>query len=174
MPASRPQPVSGVAAGTEAAVTQVFPSVSSTGIGRLVGQLMESIPVPITPIIPIKLSHALFVGPATLIGLLEYARLKVMGVRYKLTTHSVQEWDSLGTRQLRDASLASIDSVEAVQQSGQEFFRAHDVVLKDASGATLMVLAGVPSGDVFAEQIVKTRDARTQVAAALAAIEARA
>ena len=174
MPGTRPQPVTGVAAGAEAPVSQVFPSIGSTGIGRLVGQLMESIPVKLPLPIPIKISHILFVAPATAIGLLEYARLKVMGVRYRLTTHAVQKWDSLGTQQLGEAVLSNVDSVEVSQASGQEFFRAYNVALKDAGGSTLLVLEGIPHGDVFGEQIKKTRDARQQVEAALATIKARA
>jgi len=174
MPGTRPQSVTGVAAGAEAPISQIFPSIGSTGIGRLMGQLMEAIPIKLPLPIPVKISHILFVGPATVIGLAEYARLKVMGVRYRLTTHAVQKWDSLGTRQLATAALTSVDNVEVTQASGQAFFRAYNVSLKDASGSTLLVLEGIPHGDVFGEQIKKTRDARQQVEAALATIQARA
>lgn len=169
MTTQKKQPISGVSASGEVEIRWRYPSIAATGLGRLIGQLCDLIPVRIWGI---KLSAPLALALAPL-GVLEYARLKLLGERYVLTNRSVQRWGAFGNRQIQSVPLIEVAEIEVAQQSGQEFYHAGDVTLIGAKGNVLMRLPGVPRPEVFRENILKARDARTETEKALATIAAR-
>ncbi len=147
-----------------------FPSVASTPIGRLLGSLYDSIPLKINGI---KLSYFLFPLPTMPIGLTVYLWLKVFGTRYKLTNRSMQIWSTIGERLYSSVALGDIAAIEVRQRPGQAFYKASDLVLLKADGATAMKLEGVVRAEIFRETILEARDARKNVASSLARIQAR-
>lgn len=155
----------------ETLIMTVYPSIGALGLGRVIGGLMNLIPMPFTR--TLKLSAIVFGLPLAPLGLLLYFWMKAFGERYVLTNHSLQIWSSIGQRLIRAVSLNQIGEVSVNQKSGQEYFHAADLVLRDAGGNEVLTLAGVPRADVFRQTILKARDANTQVAAALATIGAR-
>jgi hypothetical protein len=170
MSTGKPQAISGVSAGVETVAMNVWPSICATGAGRGIGRLSDSIPFKINGI---KLSYLLLTPIAIPFALLFYFWLKVFGERYTLTNQAVERWSSLGTRRLARVSLDDLATVAIVGQPGQAFYHAADLELRDKAGNRLMTLAGVPRADVFRQTIIKARDARQQVAASLAKINAR-
>jgi hypothetical protein len=170
MSPEKPQAISGVSAGVENVVMAVWPSICATGGGRALGRLLDSIPLKINGI---KLSYLLFGIPAMLAALPMYFLRKLVGERYVLTNQAIERWKALGARRLGRVSLDDIETVAIVRQPGQAFYHAADLQLRDKSRKRLMVLAGVPRADVFRQTILKARDARRQVAASLAVIQAR-
>jgi hypothetical protein len=167
----RPPAISGVSAGgKQALIMAVYPSIGGTVLGKLLGQLYESIPV---KIFGIKLSHLLFPLPTAIIAIQVYAHLKLFGEVYALTNRSVQLRRSIGNRLIREVPLADVDQVVIRQESGQEFYPAADVYLLNKAGDTIMSLPGVLRADVFRQTILEARNARNQVTASLATINAR-
>ena len=171
MSIGKPQAVSGVSAGTEAALMVKYPSIACRGIGRAMGSLCDSIPAP--KINGIKPSYLLFGWLAAPFGLVGYFEIKITGNKYVLTNRSVQIWKALGSRLVAQVLLTDIDQIEIRQQPGQAFYKAADLYLLDSSGETSMRLEAVTRPDVFRETILKARDARREVEASLATIEAR-
>lgn len=161
----------GVHASNETEIRSKYPSIASTGLGRVLGNLYESIPVRIWGI---KVSYLLFVLPTAPIGVLLYVLTKLTGERYVLTNRSIQRWAVIGQRQYQSVALTDIAEIECVQQSGQEYFHAGDLILKNAKGDPVMRISGVKDPDVFRQVIEKARDARAGAELSLGAIEARA
>jgi len=166
----KPQAISGVSAGVENEIMTVYPSVASTGAGRFLGLLYESIPLRINGV---KLSHLLFALPTSPLALLIYLLLKMGGRRYRLTNRSIQVWSMLGQRLYSQAPLDAIAEIRVEQHPGQVFYKAADLILLGADGAELLRLDGVPRADVFRHTVLKARDARSQVEASLTRIQAR-
>jgi hypothetical protein len=170
---SKLQAISGVSSSSEAEVMTIYPSIGSTGLGRMLGSLYDSIPIKINGI---KLSYLMFPLPTTPVGLALYSFLKALGNTYQITNRSVKIWQMLlGSRSslAKQVALTDIDRVEVVQLSGQAFYKAADLVLFGADGGTLLRLAGVPRADVFRATIMKAVAARKQTLEALSQIEAR-
>lgn len=172
MSTTRPQPLAGVSASSEQEIMTVFPSNGCTALGRMLGNLFDSIPVQIGAL---KLSRLLFPLPTAPLSALIYFVLKLGGRRYTLTNRSVQIWVSWGksTRLAQQVALTDIDSFEIVQRPGQAYYRCADIVLRDAAGKAALRLDGVPWPEVFHQTLEKAQLARTQVSAALATIDAR-
>jgi len=169
MATHKPPAISGVSA-EQALIMAVYPSIAATGLGKLLGRLYESMPMRVGGI---KLSHWLFPLPTAIFGVLIYAGLKLSGEVYALTNRTLQLRNSLGNRLKREIPLSSIDQVVIRQEPGQEFYPAADIYLLDKAGSTLMMLPGVPRADVFRQTILEAKNARNQVAASLATINAR-
>jgi hypothetical protein len=165
----KPPAISGVSA-EQTLIMAVYPSIAATGLGKLLGQLYGSIPLRVGGI---KLSHLLFPLPTAIIAIQIYAHLKLFGEVYALTNRTLQLRYSLGNRLKREIPLSSIDQVVIRQEPGQEFYPAADIYLLDKAGSTLMTLPGVPRADVFRQTILEAKNARNQVAASLATINAR-
>lgn len=161
--------ISGVSS-AQALVMAVYPSVAATALGKLLGQLYESMPVRVGGI---KLSHLLFPLPTAVIALKVFAYLKLFGEIYVLTNRTMQLRTSMGNRLKREVALSDIDQVVLKQEPGQEFYPAADIYLLNKAGATIMSLPGVPRADVFRQTILEARNARNQVAASLSTIKAR-
>lgn len=172
MSTETPSAITGVRPGQETILLTRYPSVGSTGVGQFLGRLYESIPLFRRGI---KLSHLLFVLPTAPIGLLCYVWVKIplWGVRYTLTTLAVQCWSMLGTRLIQQVDLADVEQVLIEQSSGQVFYKAADVVLRNAKGETLMRVSGIPAAQSFRRNILEARDAKRRVDASLATISAR-
>lgn len=162
--------ISGVAANREVTIHTVFPSIAATGFGKALGKLYDSIP---TRIGGLKLSHLLFPLPTSPLAVLEYLRLKAVGLRYVLTNRSVQLQSAIASRVRESVPLASIADVKIVQEAGQAFYPAADLYLLNAKGEALLVLPGVPWPEVFRRNILEARDARVQVESSLATIQKR-
>lgn len=163
------QAIAGVSSTTEARIMTEFPSVAASSAGRLIGQLMGSIPVRVCGI---PVSYLLF-GPlvAPLGALLFFARL--LGSRYILTNRSMQIWSSLGSQRTASVDLSEVDAVVIDELPGQHFYRAADIRLKSAGGQTLLRLSGVADAAAFCNVIQRAVQARRMVQSSLAVINAR-
>lgn len=161
----------GVSASGETEIRSKYPSIASTAPGRFLGSIYESIPARIWGV---KLSNLLFVLPTAPIGVMLYVVNKVIGERYVLTNRSVQRWAVIGLRQYQSVTLTDVAEIEYVQEPGQEYYHAGNLILKNAKGDPVMQISGVKDADVFRQVIEKARDARAGAEESLAAIEARA
>ena len=164
------QAIAGVSPSSEARVMTEFPSVAASGIGRLVGQIMDSIPI---SIFGVKLSYLLFGLPLAPLGMLLFLLNRPFGDRYILTNRNVQIWSALGTQRTNVVDLNDIADVELDQLPGQAFFRAADIRLKAANGQTILRLSGVCDAGAFRNAIQRTMQSRRMVQASLATINAR-
>lgn len=170
MSSVKSQAIAGVSVGYENVVSVVYPSVAATALGRLVGNICDSIPVKIGGI---KLSNLLFGLPLAPVGLLIYLGLKVSGRRYVLTNEGLEARASLGNRLFRETPLTDIAEIAVERQPGQAFYKAADVYLLNDRGDVLMEIPGIVRAEVFRHRILETRDARVRTASALAAIQSR-
>jgi hypothetical protein len=164
------QAIAGVSATTEAKIMTVSPSIAGIAPGRLIGRLMDLIPV---NVFGMRLSRLLFGLPLAPLGALLFLLTKGLGPRYVLTNRSVQIWNSAKTRRQGGVELSEIDSVQIDQLPGQAYFRAADIRLVAASGKTLLRLSGVAEVNTFAHAIQSAIDSRSMVQASLSAIAAR-
>lgn len=163
------QPICGVSSSSETEVRSRYPSIAATGVGRFIGSVCDSIP---TKIWGVKLSYV-FALPLAPLGTLIYALQKLFGIKYILTNRSVQVWSVIGTHQVRSAALTDIDDVELTVQPGQEFYHAGNLTLVGAKGDVLLTISGISRPDIFRENILKARQARTATEESLATIAAR-
>ncbi len=167
---------------TETLIMSVYPSISADGPGRLIGRTFSLFPLPfvnhnslgasLVGLVLLPITIGVYTLGA-LAGLGGYVASKVIGDRYVLTNRALQIWSSLGQRLKGEVTLEQIAEVEVHQKKGQAFYHAADVIILDAGGNPILTLAGVPRAEVFRQTIIKARDARIQVSAALAVIGAR-
>ncbi len=166
----------------ETLIMFVYPSIGADSMGRLIGRILKALPLPFVNHAPLVASLVgILLLPVTilvfsvgaLLGLMGYVVLKVFGERYVLTNRSLQIWGAIGERLVKEVPLGQIAEVSVDQKTGQEFYHAANLVIRDPGGNEVMTLAGVPRADVFRQTILKVRDARTQVADALKTISAR-
>lgn len=162
--------ISGVSSGKTTEIMRIHPSIASTVIGRLLGQILDSIPVKVGGI---KLSHLLFGLPAGLMAVPGFFLLKLTGVAYSLTNRSLQVRSVLSNRPLREILLSDIGNVVIRQLPGQQFYPAAEIDLLSKTGDTLMTLSGIPRADVFRQTILEARNSRNQVQDSLNTIRAR-
>ncbi len=163
------QAIAGVSPTSEARIMTEFPSVGASGIGRLIGSLMDSVPAKICGI---KISYFIFGLPLAPLGALLFL-VRLLGVRYVLTNRSVQIWAALGTQRTSSVDLNEITTVEIEELPGQAFFRAADIKLKAANGQTLLRLSGVADAAAFCNVIQRAIQARRLVQSTLSTINAR-
>ena len=166
----RPPAISGVSSSTETQIQTIFPSIGGTSIGKLMGMLYDSIPIPIGSL---KLSHLIFPLPTAPLAVLVFFYLKIFGEAYVLTNRSMRRRSALGNRLIQKVLLNDIEQVVVDQKPGQAFYPAGDILLLGKKGETLMTLAGVSRPDVFRQSILEARDARRYTEASLATISAR-
>jgi len=164
------QPICGVSSTSETEIRSRYPSIAATGLGRLIGSICESIPVKIWGV---KVSYLIFALPLAPLGVLIYILQKLTGVKYTLTNRSVQVWSVIGVKQLRGVALTDIDEIELTVQPGQEFYHAGDLTFVGAKGDVLLTVSGLPRADIFRENVLKAREARTATEESLATIAAR-
>ena len=169
--ATAPQPISGVSAGRETVIEDVYPSIAASGLGRFLGQLMDSIPGSINGI---RLSQVLFAPLVAPLALAGYAKFKVSGPVYLLTNRSVQVRSALGRNLMQSAPLAEVDDIEIRIAPGQSFYQAGDLVLLNSRGDVLLTLAGIPRPERFRQIILDAREARVRSDRSLEVIRSRA
>lgn len=157
------QAIAGVAAGSETQIMTKWPSIAAMELGRILGQMMASVPV--------RFLLALPIGAP--VGVLLYFIQKVTGERFTITNKSVQRWTGLGGRMKQRIELSDIANIEVRQKSGQEFFHASDLLLLNAKGDVMMRLEGLPYAEIFRENITKAREASGRTQDSLNAIKAR-
>lgn len=162
--------ISGVSSGKTTEIIRVHPSIAGTVYGRVLGQILDSIPVKVGGI---KLSHLLFGLPIALLAVPAYFLLKVVGVAYSLTNRSLQVRTVLSDRPLREIPLADIGDVVIRQLPGQAFYPAAEIDLMNKAGDVLLTLSGILRPDVFRQTILEARNARNQVQSSLNTIRAR-
>ena len=170
---SKLQAIPGAETQVERTVVAVWPSIASTGIGRMIGSLIQSAPEIRLPVLNVNLALAptLLLGP---VAAAVYLLAKVIGQRYTVTSRRVLIQGSLSRKLNEQVSLEQIDEVAvAPYRDGQEFYHAADVVLLDQAGKELMRLEAVMRPGVFRQNILETRDARVKVQDALDTIQAR-
>lgn len=149
---------------------RIHPSIAGTAYGRMLGQLLDSIPMKVGGI---KLSHLLFGLPAALLALPMFFFLKLAGEVYSLTNRSLQIRTCLSNRPVREIPLADVGEVVIRQLPGQQFYPAAEIDLLNKAGETLVTLSGIPRADVFRQTIVEARNSRNQVQSSLNTIRAR-
>ena len=164
------QAIAGVSSSSEARIMSEFPSVGAWGIGRLIGQLMDSIPI---RILGVKLSYLLFGLPLAPLGMLLFLLNRPFGSRYILTNRTVQIWSAMGTQRTSAVDLGEIADVVLDQLPGQAFFRCSDIRLKAADGKTILRLAGVADPGPFRNAIQSAISSRRLVQSCMATISAR-
>ncbi|MFN0195320.1 MAG: hypothetical protein ACKVT0_01135 [Planctomycetaceae bacterium] len=170
MVAQRVQAITGVSPGVENEIQTIYPSISSWGMGKVLGQLYDSIPIKIGGI---KISYLLFPLPTHPLPLFLYLLMKVIGQRYMLTNRAVQIWKSLGNQMESQVLLNDIAEIVTVEQPGQAFYHAADLQFYDSAGKKIFTLEGIARPEGFRQSILKARDARKQVAASLELIKGR-
>lgn len=168
--ASAPQPISGVSAGRETVIEEVYPSIAASGFGRFLGRLMNCIPLRINGILLSQLLFAPLVAPLALIG---YLQFKVTGRVYVLTNRSVRVRAVLGQRLYQSVPLTDIEDIAIRQQPGQQFYQAGDLELFNARGELLLTFAGVPRPERFRKVILDAREARIRSDRSLEIIRSR-
>ncbi len=165
-----PQAIAGVSPTQEREIETEFPSIAAVGPGRLLGSILESLPVRIGGV---KLSYILFGLPLAPLGVVGYLQLKVTGQRYMVTNRSVSIRGALTGQSIKQVALKDVADVSVDVRSGQEFYRAGDVVLRNASGDEILRCEGVPQPERFRHVILEARDARLRSDESLAAINKR-
>lgn len=173
MVSATPQAIAGVNPQSEASVMSVYPSISSKGLGRLIGQICDCIP---TRIMGVKLSCWLFGLPMAVPALIGYALTKISGYQFELTNRSVKVWIMfLGakSRLEKEIPLDDISEVAIEVLPGQEFYHAGDMYLLKEDGSSLLCMEGIQRPEVFRQNILKVCEAKNRTAASLKAIEAR-
>ncbi len=170
---SKLQAIPGAETQVERTVVAVWPSIASTGIGRMIGSLIQSAPEIRLPVLNVNLALAptLLLGP---VAAAVYLLAKVIGQRYTVTSRRVLIQGSLSRKLNEQVSLEQIAEVAvAPYRDGQEFYHSADVVLLDQAGKELMRLEAVMRPGVFRQNILETRDARVKVQDALDTIRER-
>jgi len=162
--------IAGVNPQKESVLLTVWPSVASTGLGRFIGVLCDSIPVKINGI---SISAMIFALPFAPLAALVYLLLKALGKKYTLTRKSVQCWSTIGQQLVKSVPLADVDEVQVVQQTGQGFYKAADILLIGADGGILMKIPGITSPLTFQQNIRETQQASAETAASLEVIKKR-
>ncbi len=167
---------------TNTLIMEVYPSIAADAPGRAIGRVLRLFPLPfvnraslIASLLAILLLPLtiLVIALCAVLALGGYVMLKLVGQRYLLKSRSLESWSSLGQRLIGSVPLEQIAEISVDQKPGQEFFHAADLVVRDAGGNEVLTLSGVPRAEVFRQTILKARDAKSQVAAALATIGAR-
>ena len=166
----KPQAISGVSPDHESVVEELYPSIAATSIGDLINRLLDSIPVRVWGM---KVSNLLFGLPLAPLAALVYLSMKVVGVRYVLTNRAVKTVTAMGYRLVESVPLTQIATVNVDPDSRQTFYQSGDIRLVGSAGQTLGLLRGVPRPDRFCQVIQEMLDAKRQVAASLATINAR-
>lgn len=148
----------------EAHITQTFPSISASALGRFLGSLY-GLPHPIgflihiaTLPVPIMLAVAMFF----------FSRFR----RYQLSSTRVRIRRGVRAKEGGpQLALDELDDVRLVVRPGQAFYRAADLELM-SRGQVALTLSGVPTAEAFRQNILEARHALVQVRECLRAQEA--
>lgn len=139
----------------EAHITQTFPSISASALGRFLGSLY-GLPHPIgflihiaTLPVPILLAITMFL----------FSRFR----RYQLTSTRVRIRRGIRAKEGGpQVALDELDEVRLVVRPGQAFYRAADLELM-SRGQVALRLSGVPTAEAFRQNILEAWHALVQV-----------
>ena len=154
----------------EREVYLAYPTVAATAAGRLIGRLLDSVPVRLGPA---TLSQWLFALPLAPPGAAVFLWQKAFGTRYRLTDRRLVAEAVLTGRELDAADLADVAAVDVAPAPGGRFFDAGDVHLRNAAGDRLLTAAALPHATNFAGRVEELLAARRAVHAARATIARR-
>jgi hypothetical protein len=163
-------PIAGLSTQAEAPVATTWPAITCTSLGRLLNQVVESIPVRLGGI---KLSHLLFALPLAPLGALLYLLLKATGEKYQVTNRALHRLGAFSGNKIASIPLAEIDAVDVEDEAAQRFSRAGDLVIRNARGEELFRLRAVMYPHIFRNTILEARDARLRVDESLQTIRNR-
>ena len=147
-----------------------YPSVAATAAGRLLGRVLNCVPLRVGPA---TVSQWLFGLPLAPAGAAIYLWQKAFGVRYRLTDRRLIAEAALTGRELDAADLADVADAQVRRPRVGRWFRAGDLVLRDGTGTHLLTARGVPHVENLAARLAEVKGARESVAAAAAAIAGR-
>ena len=170
MSTTLPQAIPGAETRTEREILTQWPSIAATEIGRWIGRCFEAAPE--WRVLGIRWTYgpaAMALGP---LGAL-YLLIKVRGQRFVLTNRRIKVQSTLGHQLTGETPLENIGEIALAVRSGQNFYKAGDLVLMDESGEELRRLEGIAHPATFRQNILKARDAHVQVESSLSLIESR-
>ncbi len=156
--------------GPEQDVLIAYPGVAATAAGRLIGRLLNSVPLPLGPA---TLSQWVFGLPLAPLGAAVYLWQKAFGVRYRLTNRRLVTETPLSRKEMEAAELTDVAQADVSYPSVGRWFRAGDLTLRDGTGTRLLVARGVPQVENFAARLAEVKGARAAVQSAAAQIAAR-
>ena len=138
----------------EAHITQTFPSISASALGRLLGSLY-SLPQPI--------GFFMHIVTLPLPIMLAVVQFLFSGFRrYQVTSKRVRVRRGTRDKDGPQVLLSELDEVRPVVRAGQSFYRAADLQLI-SGGQVALTLSGVPNSEAFRQNIIEARDALVQV-----------
>ncbi|NNJ24019.1 PH domain-containing protein [Alienimonas chondri] len=155
---------------SERDVLVAYPGVSATGPGRLLGRVLNCVPIPIGPA---TLSQWVLGLPLAPLGAAVYLWQKAFGIRYRLTDRRLIAETPLTGRQLDAALLSDVAAADVSLPAVSRWFRAGDLTLRDGAGTRLLTLRGIPYVENFAARLAEMKGARLSIDAAAAQIAAR-
>lgn len=138
----------------EAHIIQTFPSISASGVGRMLG-MAYGLPFPIGFLIHLA-TLPIPIGLAVVMFLFSGFR------RYEVTSLRVRVRRGAGDRPGPEVKLDELDEVRVAPQPGQAFYRAANLELV-SHGQVALVLPGVPNPETFRQNILEARTALVQV-----------
>ena len=164
------QAIAGVSPSQEREIETQYPTIAADAPGRMIGGILESMPVGIGSV---KLSYLLFALPLAPFALAGYFLVKLFGRRYTVTNRTVSARSAFNGSLVKQVALKDIADVTVEVLGGQQFYRAGDVVLWNAGGDEILRCSGIPQPERFKHVILEARDARLQNDEALTAINKR-
>ncbi|WP_310820878.1 PH domain-containing protein [Stratiformator vulcanicus] len=157
-------------AAAERVIRIYYPSIASNPVGRLIGTLMECIPIPIGSA---RVSNLIFGLPLAPIGALLYVLLKAFGERYAVTDRAVRRESALTGSPNGAMPLESVDQIDLRLRHCYRFFRAGDLILRSNDDRATLKLIAVPYAEAVRQTILEACEARKQTDAAIKQIERR-
>ena len=144
----------------EVTIMSVWPSMASTPIGRLLGQLF-SLQFGIGNVLTVGNFIALATIPLTL-GLFLFRILPFVAHRYRLTNRRVvvERWLPLAAE--RWVSLDEFDAIEVVVQPGQDWYPAGDLVFRKGPYEKLR-LSGITRPETFRQVCLKAQQSHVYI-----------
>jgi hypothetical protein len=146
----------------EATVMTVWPSVASTGFGRMLGRVYR-IKDGFGPVSVGRLALLATIP----VGLMLYLSMRLPWAirRYRLTNRRVAIERGINPKVEQYVDLERFDAIDVVVQPGQEWYAAGDLVFRRGQVETLR-LPGVSRPESFRRVCLETRQAYVSVAAA--------
>ena len=151
-------------------VLLAYPGVVATLPGRVLGRVLNCLPIRLGPA---TLSQWLFGLPLAPLGAAIYLWQKAFGLRYRLTDRRLIVETALTGREIDSADLAAIGEAAVSMPAVGRWFRAGDLTLRDRTGTRLLTARGVPHVENLAARLAEVKGARESVARANATIAAR-
>lgn len=146
---------------TETTVMTVWPSVASTGVGRMLGKLYGLR----GGVGALTLGRVALIATIPL-GLMLYLsmRLPWRFTRYRLTNRRVLVEEGVNPTVRQFVDLNGFDAIDVQVEPGQEWFAAGDLVFRRGAVGVLR-LAGVSRPEAFRRTCLETRQSFTAVEA---------